>query len=295
MYYHGLTAQKIRHPMSQFAFVTTCKGRLHHLQQTLPLIVADAPDEVVVVDYGCPQRSGDWVEANFPQVTVVRVTDDPGFHLARARNAGAAACTASWICFIDADVRIRPGFVAWMRGNARERRFYRQAPVDGKRDPEAHGTAVCPHRAFKAIEGYDELFTGWGGEDDDLYDRLLSAGLSMHHYPAAMVDPISHGDTERLAFHALKRKDLQHIINMFYRTAKMQVMALRGIRTELPLPARRELQRMVESAVMQWGGDAGKPFPSIRLSLKDADWLPPPYRLLTKAELTLTMDLAQEP
>lgn len=280
--------------MPEFAFVTTCKGRLHHLQQTLPLIVAEAPDEIVVVDYGCPHGSGDWVEANFPQVTVVRVADDPGFHLARARNAGAAACASSWICFIDADIRIRPGFLAWMRGNVRERRFYRQAPVDGKRDPEAYGTVVCPRRAFNAIEGYDELFTGWGGEDDDLYDRLLLAGLSMQHYPAEMVNPISHGDGERLAFHALKRKDLQHIINMFYRTAKLQVMAFRGIRTELPLPARRELQRMVESAVMQWGGDAGKPFPSVSLGLKNAEWLPPPYRLLTKAELTLTMDLAQE-
>jgi len=70
--------------MHEFAFVTTCKGRLHHLQQTLPLIAAQAPDEIVVVDYGCPQNSGDWVEAHFPGVKVVRTTDDPGFCLPRA-------------------------------------------------------------------------------------------------------------------------------------------------------------------------------------------------------------------
>src|SRR5574343_1128333 len=112
-------------PMTAFAFVTTCKGRLHHLQQTLPLIVAEAPDEIVVVDYGCPQGSGDWVEANYPQVKVVRVTDDDGFRLARARNLGAAACSAPWICFIDADIRVGSGFVAWMRANARQRHYYR--------------------------------------------------------------------------------------------------------------------------------------------------------------------------
>lgn len=279
--------------MSQFAFVTTCKGRLHHLQQTLPLMVADAPDEIVVVDYGCPQGSGDWVEANFPQVNVVRVTDDPGFHLARARNAGAAACTASWICFIDADIRIRPGFVAWLRGNVRERRFYRQAPVDGKWDPEGHGTVVCPHKAFKAIEGYDELFNGWGGEDKDLYSRLVSSGLSLNQFPADMIKPITHGDAERMAFHIHSRKDLQHAVNSFYRNAKLQIMAFHGIRTQLPLPQRIELRKIVESAVMRWGGEAGKPLPSITIRLNGGDWLMPPYRLLTKAELTLTMDLAQ--
>ena len=276
--------------MTAFAFVTTCKGRLHHLQQTLPLIVAEAPDEIVVVDYGCPQGSGDWVEANYPQVKVVRVTDDDGFRLARARNLGAAACSAPWICFIDADIRIGPDFVAWMRANARQRHYYRQAPVAGQRDLETYGTVLCPRRAFEAIGGYDELFIGWGGEDDDLYDRLLIAGLVMGHYPAEMAQAISHDDSERMAFHALKRKDLQQILNTFYRNAKVQVMNFRGIRTELPLAVRRELRQAVESAVLQWDGDGSKPFPAINLNLVNEGWLPPPYRLLVKTSLTLTMD-----
>ena len=76
-----------------------------------------------------------------------------------------------------------------------------------------------------------------------LYDRLLIAGLVMGHYPAEMAQAISHDDSERMAFHALKRKDLQHVINTFYRNGKIQVMAFRGLRTELPLPVRRELRQ----------------------------------------------------
>lgn len=276
--------------MTAFAFVTTCKGRLHHLQQTLPLIVAEAPDEIVVVDYGCPQGSGDWVEANYPQVKVVRVTDDDGFRLARARNLGAAACSAPWICFIDADIRVGSGFVAWMRANARQRHYYRQAPVAGERDFETYGTVLCPRRAFTSLGGYDELFTGWGGEDDDLYDRLLIAGLAMDHYPAEMAQAISHDDGERMAFHALKRKDVQQVLNTFYRNAKVQVMKFRNLRTELPLAVRRELRQAVESAVLEWNGDEGKPLPAINLNLTNEGWLPPPYRLLVKTSLTLTMD-----
>ncbi len=280
--------------MTAFAFVTTCKGRLHHLQQTLPLIVAEAPDEIVVVDYNCPQGSGDWVEANYPQVKVVRVTDDTGFRLARARNLGAAATSVPWICFIDADIRVAAGFVAWMRAHARERHYYRQAPVNGNRDLETYGTVLCPRRAFQAIGGYDELFTGWGGEDDDLYDRLLIAGLNAGHYPATMAQAISHDDGERMAFHALKRKDLQQVLNTFYRNAKVQVMKFRNIRTELPLAVRRELRQAVESAVLEWNGDDGKPLPSISLNLTNEGWLPPPHRLLLKMSLTLTMDRPED-
>ena len=32
-------------------FVVTCKGRLHHLRQTLPALAAQAGTECVVVDY----------------------------------------------------------------------------------------------------------------------------------------------------------------------------------------------------------------------------------------------------
>lgn len=47
-------------------FVTTCRGRLHHLQQTIPRIVAEQPDEIIVVDHDCPQGTGDWLEKNYP-------------------------------------------------------------------------------------------------------------------------------------------------------------------------------------------------------------------------------------
>ena len=80
--------------MSTIAFVTTCKGRLHHIRQTLPRFLAEKPDEVIVVDYGCPDMAGDWVEENHPAAKVVRVTDDPEFCAARARNMGGRAARA---------------------------------------------------------------------------------------------------------------------------------------------------------------------------------------------------------
>ena len=81
----------------EIAFITTCKGRLKHIQQTLPTMVAENPYEIILVDYGCPQGTGDWAESNYPSVKVVRVNDDPGFCAARARNIGAGHSTAPWL------------------------------------------------------------------------------------------------------------------------------------------------------------------------------------------------------
>ena len=97
-------------------FVTTCKGRLRYLKQTLPLLAAQPGTACVVVDYGCPDHCGDWVQGNLPQVTVVRWPDRKGFNIAHARNLGVAAATSDAICLIDSDIRAAPDFAALVMG-----------------------------------------------------------------------------------------------------------------------------------------------------------------------------------
>ncbi len=57
--------------MPRFSIVTTCKGRLEHLRQSLPIFSRRAA-EVVVVDYDCPQKTRDFVASDFPGGKVVR-------------------------------------------------------------------------------------------------------------------------------------------------------------------------------------------------------------------------------
>ena len=91
--------------MALLTAITTCKGRLSHLKETLPDL-ARAPDiEVVVVDYDCPDGAADWVRSSGPDVRIVAVEDRPLFSASTARNLGAAAATADWLAFVDADVR----------------------------------------------------------------------------------------------------------------------------------------------------------------------------------------------
>lgn len=206
--------------MRSIAFITTCKGRLHHLKQTLPRFVSCAPDEIVVVDYGCPDGSAAWVEENFPDVQVVRVTDDPYFCLSRARNKGAAIVGSEWLCFIDADMLVDSEWVAWMRESLQDGCFYRVEEIEGDRDRNAWGTCICPRSAFQAVGGYDEIMRGWGGEDDDLYLRLRSFGLVEREFPAKFASGIPHGDEERTAFHENKNRFVQQDVNRCYMEIK---------------------------------------------------------------------------
>lgn len=234
--------------MIKIAFVTTCKGRLHHLQETLPRLRAAGADEVVVVDYGCPDGTGAWVRQHHPGVRLVTVDDDPGFCVSRARNLGAAATDADWICFIDADIRVMPEWLDWLRANLQSDTFYRAAKVQGVRQKETWGTFVCQKKAFQRIGGYDEAFRGWGGEDDDLYFRLtIAAAQAESEYPAHFVAAISHDDAERTKFHEVKNKQLQVQINRYYRKAKYFLMESQG--TEPPIAVRQQLMDQISAAV----------------------------------------------
>lgn len=231
--------------MQNVAFLITCKGRLQHVQQTLPLIIQQAPAQIILVDYACPDNTGDWVRENHPTVTVVRVTDDPGFCLPRARNIAAQHASTPWLCFIDADIRIQPGWLDWLGRHLAPGAFYRAAAQNGVRDDESYGTFLCARSDFERSGGYDEAFRGWGGEDDDLYLRLREdLGLREESYPLKFVEAISHDDAQRTAFHAIKSKEVQRFINDCYIRIKRYL--LKELVGELPLGSRSELMEQLK-------------------------------------------------
>jgi len=242
------------------AFVTTCKGRLQHLQQTLPLMLAEQPDEIIVVDYGCPERTGDWVETNypkiqFPQITVVRVMDDASFCVARARNLGAAVVRSDWICFIDADICVQPGWINWMRSElGNEKIYYRSSGTieHGIQEPEvggAYGTFIVSRNAFQQVKCYDEVFSGWGGEDGELYDRLFSWRFREASYPQLFVKAITHSNEMRTRFYEEKNRNITHLAAQYYRTIKSTLMHQES--SEIPLEVRREIMKTVQSQVQE--------------------------------------------
>jgi len=177
----------------------------------------------VVVDYSCPDRCGDWVEANVPGVKVVRWTGATRFNPAHARNLGVAAIDVGVLCLIDADVLISPEFVSTVRAQFESGKYSMADPLT----EDLVGTFVCSKAAFDAIGGYDEACAGWGGEDLDLYARLELHGLQRSLFDARLVSAIHHSDAERTAFHSIPDKFLSNSINQIYSRIKIDMEKFR--------------------------------------------------------------------
>lgn len=240
----------------KFTYITTCKGRLHHIRQTLPAALAAGNAEFIVVDYGCPDGTGAWVREHHPAVTVVTVADDPGFNLARARNFGAAAARTPWLGFFDADVLLGPGFFARVEAGVAAGHYY--VPDSG--DPNTWGSCLVERDAFNAAGGYDEAIDNWGGEDNDLYAALAMHGIRRGHYPGHLLVPVRHSDAERTRYQRITNLDRAVRVSDVYRTIKFDLMRLSA--RALTLEERRQLRaqalRMVEEAAGD-GGGASKP------------------------------------
>lgn len=233
------------------AFVTMCKGRLHHLRETLPTMAAQQPDELIVVDYSCPDGAGDWVEAEFPQARVVRVPGQDGFNASAARNAGAAAASSEWLFFVDADVQCLPGLADWLRANIAAGKFYRPEPLPGEATHKAWGSFACTAADFAAVGGYDEVMVGWGMEDTELYLRLAGHGSRESLYPGDLVVPFEHGDEERYVAEGLSDRWHNHTVNACYSRAKHQIARFRGVK-DLPVADRAQLMAYTRKTISDW-------------------------------------------
>lgn len=197
-------------------------GRLSQLQQSLPTLLQQPGASICVVDYSCPERAGDWVEREHPDVTVVRVADQRRFCLAHARNAGAQVMQSEWLCFVDADTLLRPAFADTVRPLLRNGNFYRAAPFH----PELCGAVICHREDFTQIGGYDEVIQGWGCEDRDLYARLELLDVYESSFPASTLQPLSHDDALRVQYHDIKDRRVSSAVNQHYVEAKLDLMKL---------------------------------------------------------------------
>lgn len=78
------------------------------MAQTHPAI------EIILVDDGSPDRCGEICDELAAQDTRIRVIHQPNGGVSSARNAGIAAATGEFVCFVDSDDEVYPDYVATM-------------------------------------------------------------------------------------------------------------------------------------------------------------------------------------
>lgn len=80
-----------------------------YLTQCLSSLTTEAcryPMDIIVVDNASSDGSADCIESNYPNVHLIRNTENLGF--AKANNIGISVSKGKYLCFINSDVKVLP-------------------------------------------------------------------------------------------------------------------------------------------------------------------------------------------
>lgn len=186
----------------KISFCTSCMGRLHHLKETLPANLRDAPAstdiEFVLLDYNSGDGLEAWIrETRIDEIRSGRVVyyqerEAKFFRPSHARNVSVGLSEGDVVCNLDADNFIGPEFVQKLMSS-----FSGGNRVVVGFDESVGGIAgrIALRRTdFDRLRGYDESLVNYGGEDDDLRMRATASGLPLilGHSPESRAIPHSH-------------------------------------------------------------------------------------------------------
>lgn len=226
-------------------YVTTCKGRLHHLKQSLPGIVAQGLKNIIVVDFDCPDGAADWVKLNFPEVQVIKVENQPKFLHSRANNIGGIAANTQWISFFDADAVLDSRFFEKVSQTLSPGSYY----VPNNPDGNTWGSCIVEKSSFQLAGGYDEAVGHWGGVDMAFFNLLNFVGITPAKYDGNLISAIPHDDAHRTRFTMEKSVAFAKQLSTAYEICKLDIMRIQG--QLLSLEMRLSLRSAVKAALEQ--------------------------------------------
>jgi glycosyltransferase involved in cell wall biosynthesis len=252
----------------KYSIITTSKGRVTHLAQSLPAMMKQPHSEVIVVDYDCPDGTSKFVADHFPDARIVRQHNAPGFNASHARNLGALQARGEILVFVDADVILAGTFVdALERVPLKSSEFGKFADAVVPSENSLQGTCAVRAEHFRMVGGYDEVLKDYGGEDLDLYDRLALARVDRRVLQIDQIDGvIEHSEEERRRFLG-KGARVGFLIGKVYRVAKGMILRINGT-----LEADLQLRQSVYDEICRLVGNMRHmPTKHLRLEIKFPD------------------------
>jgi hypothetical protein len=158
-------------------------NRIEHLQSTLIKNIEDnisyGDVEFILLDYNSSDGLEDWVKSvlkNYIDNGILKYyrTNEPtSFHRSHSRNIALKLGSGDIVCNVDADNFLGNDFAYYINYefSFNQNIFLTSGVRDG-----SYGRICVKKDDFLRLSGYDEKMTGWGYEDDDLYDRLSLIG-----------------------------------------------------------------------------------------------------------------------
>jgi len=194
--------------MKKIAFCITCMNRLHHLQQTLEKNIQDnyltEEVEFVLLDYNSKDGLEHWVNQNIQEyidtgILVYYKTLEPEYYLrSHSRNMAFRLSNAEILCNLDADNFLGKGFAGFIleEFSKYDKIFY----TNNYSLNDTYGRVCLRNHDFVSIRGYNEALQGYGYEDNDFQNRLISYGLKpMSFHNPEFYRFVFHPDADRIS------------------------------------------------------------------------------------------------
>lgn len=145
------------------------------------------PCDIIVVDFGSDDIS--WYDEVFKDVILIRVTrDTKDFNKSRALNIGFKAAKTKYIISTDIDNKFALNFVEEILNALKTPKTVvlcrRWDTNSAGQEIELHSVGaygVCfaiEREWMMKVHGYDEFYTYWGKEDDDIFHRAVQDGYN---------------------------------------------------------------------------------------------------------------------
>ena len=195
-------------------FCTTCKGRLQHVQQTLPVNLANNrsnDSKCLVLDYNSQDNLIPWLKANFAAEIergklIVYSYREPGpFKMAHAKNVAHRLGIlegGTILVNMDADNFTGPDCDRYIAKQLPSSDMFLCARMvksgPGKLARGIAGRIAVSATAFLLAGGYNEKYNTWAPEDLDFNVRLRRMGFIARESDAQHLGGIPH--TDRLRF-----------------------------------------------------------------------------------------------
>jgi len=194
-------------------FCTTCKGRAHHVKQTLPQNLADNPNaKFVLLNYNSGDDLVKYVMEHHAadlasgRLALYSTFEPERFAMAHAKNMAHRLGIAEGgdvLVNLDADNFAGKGFADYLEKEFSAAAFCGQEyfmwsrMVKGEMTRGINGRMAVTRNAFLMAGGYDERYNTWGPDDEDFKIRLRMLGIESAEIDRRFLHAVKHTDKAR--------------------------------------------------------------------------------------------------
>jgi len=174
-----------------------------YLTQCLSSLTSEVsryPMEIIVVDNASSDGSPDCVEFNYPNVRLIRNTENLGF--AKANNIGVSFSTGKYLCFVNSDVKVLPDCIT------RLVEYCEEHPEAGMVGPRIIGSDGQLQRSCRGFPSVWNMFCQALALDSIFKNFKLFSGYSLRHWPQ---NSLSNVDILTGCFWLIPKKALEQV------------------------------------------------------------------------------------